>query len=807
MIPLLRPPPGSKKTNRLTRRESRARMAYRRFCDEFEKYMEQNMWRLDKVYDYDGVQFESEGGIIKDWETVRANIRDLTDIIDFEYVFNKKLSLFTGENFIKIANEYHARNLSIIRARLNAYIKKLNKTHNDKELQDINSNLTGRLLANFSGTPVPEALGKIICNGRKFSPFFHRNDKENREQFFEDLCNVLEGLVLDHGKMEIKPKTMIKDIVHALSSPSIDNITSKLLELTLDELENPRFANILNTNDLKQKFPQEGLQDRKKYKRTVNKEVYEAGLALVETDKNLGFTMLKIEQIMKLYNDINKVQGYTRVDITEEDYLKLVHRLKKENCPVIPQQVKWMINKKMLANFYETRGCIAILRLLAKSGKIDNPCEATFPKLTARTVKAGVNDPINGISDILRSIAQNFILGLKRLMLERYGRVFTVVGTNDAYEQMTRVKEQYNLTDAINLNADITEMYPNTVFSVVRLATIEVGRLLRVHKDIVDFVIGGIFVVMKCNYVRQPTGVFHMDRPDPALSIGDPAAAEISDYTIMAYEINMIQALENAKLSQHLLMYLRFRDDIDAKIGGTQEEKDKVIHLIFSFFPKCYHLKANVSVISSKFLDIKRVVNLEKKEWLTVLRKKNNAYDITRFSSNTWKSAKEAAMNTYVYRMLRNTNSRIDYEHQLKVYKLVLKSRGIPDGYLEHKIKDLKKREKIRKTTGGLEKEELIKHKRDKKFLKPVTFNMANGNDKRIKQFLKQAGVLKFYRSPGNKPSDKVLPIIYTKSKFIKGVQGYLGMPVSNLNTFKLISNNKVVAEEKEKKNKNKVKN
>ena len=765
--------------NSMGRRIKRATHAYNNMCSDYEIFLEENLFKLRRVMESDGVQFESKGGEIEDWDSKIADIRDLVGAVDFESRFTWLGDKFTSLECKKIVSDFLDNNLTLIRDRINHYIEDFIDESNEREIGEIESNLNGRLLANFSGALIPDSLNKILKNGRKFTPFFSPNPNLNKKVFFDDLCNVLSGLVRGFNGLSIKPETLVKDVTHALTHPDIDEVISKVLEMTLDESINNNFSTAENTY-----IPRNTrLENLREWVHIVKNEIYGSGLALLESDKNLGFSVLTIEQVLKLYTDINKVQGYSKVNISEIEYLELVHKLKKINCPVIPSQLKWMITKEMELNFINTEGSIAILRLLVKSGKIDTPSVKSFPKLTARTVKSGVTDPINGVSDILRVVSQHIILGLKRLLKEEYGVSFTVVGSSDAYSQMQNVKEQFNLTDAVNLNSDITEMYPNTVFSIVKQATLEAGRLLRIHKDIIDFMINAIFVVMKCNFVRQPTGVYHMDGPDPALSIGDPAAAEISDYTLMISEISMIRALRVAKLSHHLLLYLRFRDDIDAKIGGTLSEILEIIRIIFAHFPPCYHLKSNISVVGSKFLDIKRVVNLGHKEWLLGLRKRNNSYDITRFHSNTWKAAKWSAMTTYAYRMLRATNSHKDFIHQFRIYKMVLKARGFPNDMFENRVRMIRKREAIRKRIG---REASIEEKLNKlsigskKFIKPVTYDEASKNHSRVANFLKSAGINKSYRNAGFRPSKKVLPIIFTKKKFINGVQEFLGLPLTD---------------------------
>ena len=66
----------------MTRRERRASVAYTRMCINYEIFLEANLFKLNRVFDSDGVQFESSGGVIEDWETKTRDIKDLVDSID-----------------------------------------------------------------------------------------------------------------------------------------------------------------------------------------------------------------------------------------------------------------------------------------------------------------------------------------------------------------------------------------------------------------------------------------------------------------------------------------------------------------------------------------------------------------------------------------------------------------------------------------------------------------------------------------------------------------------------------------------------
>ena len=711
------------------------------------------------------IDFESNEGCPLDWGKMVKEIEEATESIDTEGYMETQFDRIRNPKIIGWFTNVKEVYQKSIREHQNDIIKDSIIELNKEEKKEINRNIKERIISNFTGEEMPEKLIQLLKNGRKFVPNGLEGAEAKEELFKEELTRILNKIVHGHEKDKINAKTIERDLRRALSNPRIQFEDVQLLEAILEDIEeNKKEAG-------KAEIGEENNIETTEYQKYFNKLAQKEGKVILESDKGLGFSLLFIHQVLKLYDNINKIQNLVKIDLDDDGYLEWLTELKKQHCPEIPKQIMNMLDKDKIINFKETKGKIAGLRLLIKSGKIPDPSLHSFKDLTARTIKAGTKDPINGISDVLRVIMQNIIRRLKGYMNERFGKVFTVVGSDDAYKKTSDTEKQGSITETINFQMDVFEMYPNCLFPIVQNAVLIASRILKIEGEVVRFMVGGIFVIMKCNVVTEPTGTYLMGDNDPdkmGLSIGDRVAAEISDMTVIVYEVDMASVLEQEKLSQHLKLYLRFRDDVDARVGGTMEEKMRILWIILTSFPRCFRLKASASHLVSKFLDIKRIARLGHKENLAVLRKNNNAYDITRSHSNTFLAAKRAAMYCYAYRMVRKTNWVLDRKHQLDINLMVLRARGYKDHIFKGILQNARghvKRKEAKIAEGAID---------GRRYLPPVTFDKVSRNHCKIIKFIDRLGTFKRYKKPGYRTKTKVLGLVYTKKIFLKRISRYL---------------------------------
>ena len=157
-----------------------------------------------------------------------------------------------------------------------------------------------------------------------------------------------------------------------------------------------------------------------------------------------------------------------------------------------------------------------------------------------------------------------------------------------------------------------------------------------------------------------------------------------------------------------------------------------------------------------------------------LLRKQKNPYDITRSTSNVEPNAKKAAMMCYAYRWARKTNSQIDIIHQSKTNLIILKKRGYQEKEFIRIMRQVKNREKKRKSN-NLEKE-----KDNRKFLPAIRWDEVSGNHVRIMKLLKRSKIISKYKTPALKPMKKILEMVYTKKSSTNQMEKYLGRPATS---------------------------
>ena len=708
------------------------------------------------------IDFEVDNGLPKNWRLVVQKMHSTNDVLNTEGYLLQQIESTKNSDMRELFKTNLNANQQRIASFQNKCIDKEMDLINESEFNEIGKDLDSRIIANFTGKELPKVIQQYLANGRKYVPFFGSTREEVAQKFMAEIAAILNTMLPRRDSNLFTPTQLVDNIRYNLTNPDIDPDVLSILRNIITRIEVTK-ENILNQQDFK------GPDDEKQWILNILKLFVDEDRLLLESDKGLGFSLLTTHQVLSLYQTINETQSFILTDLTDETYLEWVAQLKKERCPTIPDAIVKLLDNSMIQNFYNTKGKIAMLRLLIKSGKINNPSPESFKNLTARTIKAGTDDPVNGVSDIIRVVTRHFMKNLKAYILDEYGVDFTVNGCEDAYNRIEKLEPVHSLTDTVNMQGDVTEMYPNCVFPVVMRAFKNIGIILKVSKEVMSFVTGGIYVLMRANVVRQPSGVYQMGKENPermGLSIGDPAAAEISDITLMIYEIDMIKTLKREKLLTNLQLYLRFRDDIDTRIQGTVEEKCKIIWIILTHFPSCFNIKASISFFTSKFLDIKRIIRVGEKERLALLRKKNNSYDITRASSNTSSNAKSSAMNCYAYRMMRRTNWKMDSKHQLRTNTLILQRRGHTSEDFTKILNKVKNRVKISKRENSTKTGSTKRV--DKRFLPPVTWDEVTSNHKRIKFILKRSNVFTKYRQPGYKSGRKVLQLIFTKKTFMK---------------------------------------
>ena len=741
-----------------------------RIADRIEMKITQSKETIIEIIEGMAIEFNVKDGAIIDWPEFVKNFNKIADNLDIEKTLKKELDK-ARPGLKNTINQIRKTANNEIRNYQNKIIKEAINISNKKELENIKEDMANRTISNFTNTEVPKELFNLLKDGRKFTPKLKKNKKQTIELFKEDMANILNGVLSNYGKKLFHKNSLTRDIVQSLVLVENEE-EQKLLEEVLNELSD---LNKAKTNNA---IWYEELVDIRLIKKIFKEHIELEDKILIESDKGLGFTLLSMDQIIILLRKINTEQGFIEINMTNEQYLAWIAKMKREYCDIIPKEIKDIVSKEIIHKFNNIHGHMSIFRLLAKSGKIKEPSVENFDQLTARTIKAGTNDPINNISNLIGAVAKKLLARMRNKM---DGKISTIIGTDNAVEKIKEIGTQQSIMEAVNVQGDVTEMYPNCTFTKVQLAFIRLGEILNIRPKVIIFLVGAIRVIMTCNVVLQPMGVFQMGKEDPdkmGLSIGDVCAAEVSDLTMVVSEFDMANTLKQERLFTNLVYYSRFRDDMDIKIAGNTEEILKIIFIIMANLPSCFEIKGNVTFFMSKFLDIKRITELGSEEKYMLLRKSKNPYDITRSTSNVDPNAKRAAMMCYAYRIIRKTNSQVDQLHQLKTNQIILKKRGYPEKDFVKTLNEVRIKEKERKKG-----KTMVKETDNRRFLPPVTWDVVSLNHVRIRNLLKRSKILRKYRAPSSKPQKKILELVFTKKSSINQLEKYLGRPHTDFKT------------------------
>ena len=743
-----------------------------RIANRTEMKIIQSKETITEIIEGLAIEFNVKDGAITDWPELVKNFNKIADNLDIEKTLKEELNKArpglknTINQIGKIANVE-------IRNYQNKIIREAIDKDNSKELKNIEKDIANRTISNFTDTEVPKELFNLLKDGRKFTPKIKKNKKQAIDLFKEDMAGILNGVLSNYGKKLFHKNSLTRDIVRNLVLTENEE-EQKLLEEVLNELSDLKKA---KTNDI---VCCKELVDIRLIKKIFKEHIELENKILIESDKGLGFTLLSMDQIIILLRKINSEQGFVEIDMTNEQYLAWIAKMKREYCNIIPEEIKDIVSEEIIDKFNNIQGHMSILRLLAKSGKIKEPSVKNFDQLTARTIKAGTNDPINNISNLIGTVAKKLLARMRNKM---DGKISTIIGTDNAVEKIKEIGMQQSIMEAVNVQGDVTEMYPNCTFTTVQLAFLRLGEILNIRPKVIIFLVGAIRVIMTCNVVLQPTGIFQMGKEDPdkmGLSIGDVCAAEVSDLTMVVSEFDMAITLKQEKLFMNLVYYSRFRDDMDIKIAGSREEILRVIFIIMANLPRCFEIKGNVTFFMSKFLDIKRITELGSEEKYMLLRKPKNPYDITRSKSNVDPNAKRAAMMCYAYRIIRKTNSQIDQMHQTKTNQIILRKRGYSEKEFINTLNEIRAKEKERKKRKAMVEE---KETDNRRFLPAVTWDEVSQNHVRIRSLLKRSKILRKYRAPSSKPQKKILELVFTKRSSINQLEKYLGRPLTSFKT------------------------
>ena len=508
------------------------------------------------------------------------------------------------------------------------------------------------------------------------------------------------------------------------------------------------------------------------------------GKVIIKSDKNIGYGLYTIEQVIELYQKTNEENGYVKVNITNEEYLKNISKLKAELLPEIPEWIDLKIPLRFKENLKQTEGEIAFMKILPKVHKLQTPSFETFGSLTCRTIKAGNNDPLNAISAVIGKVTKHLVKMVKIYLIRKYGFQPSVEGGDEAFERISSGKWKVEWSRSINAQGDIVNLYPSLDFKYVKIAYEKAFIIVKIDPETCQYIINGLYITMTNNVFRQPCGHFKSGgttkkQSANGFAIGDLSAAAGSNLTLLISEDKILEKLKIENLLKNIHIYLRYMDDLKILLKGEREDMFKALKIISTGYPQILKLKMKVSYFCNNFLDMKTHHLPPSGEiQISLLRKKNNSYDVTRKSSNTTEHIKKSAMYSYCYRMHRRTNSIRDYKHQHRVNSFIFSSRGQSKKDFLDVVKEVQKKVK---------KQERRKSKnikgtyigKDKKYGGKISYDQETSSHKHIRNLIQRSKLPSHLNLPILVPGVKMEQYIFTKKKFEKKMEEICSMDQS----------------------------
>ena len=210
-------------------------------------------------------------------------------------------------------------------------------------------------------------------------------------------------------------------------------------------------------------------------------------------------------------------------------------------------------------------------------------------------------------------------------------------------------------------------------------------------------------------------------------------------------------------------IYIRFRDDVNARLKGDPDEISSVLQIITKKYPASIDLNVKVTFLHNTFLNLRTYVlpkqtNLD----LSVLRKVHDRHDIVRSDSHTNPKYVGAALRTSATTSLTCTSNPFHLKHQLQVYETILEHKGYTKQ--EFKAKTIATKSKInsnKKNTFSMKKS----------YGGKITYDSLTHINNHIINLLKISGIPDTIYFPIMVGSNKVKQYVFSKNKFYENLK------------------------------------
>ena len=722
-----------------------------------------------KIINGHSVNFEAAHGEIEGWKNVTKSVSETLDNLNTGLIYDKevnKLESYRVKSHLMESRETNLKNLVKVQVKaINDEVTLQNKQEMETVLEDITKNS----LVNMTETKeIPEQLEELMKLGGSYVPYLKNNEKSLGRNIKEELAKVLDVSygMKGHKLQLFRGKHLASDIKSFIGNPDLSEEDYSYLIALLEGLENT--IQECWTEYTPGKFAKGG---------KFFKEAFELkGKIVLESDKNVGYGLYTIDQILSLYEKTNLEQGFSKTELTNEEYLRRIAKQKAVLLPVIPEKIHNMLSQEQKEALNSNEGEIGFLRILPKIHKVESPSFWNFQDLTCRTIKTSNSDPVNGVAAVLGEATKPLVKAIIQYLEVRVGFSPAVESGDEAFYQMAGNDFIFEWSETLNSQGDIRNLFPSLKYPFVKEAYKTAFRIARMDQESSQFTLNCLFVVMANNVFRQPTGIYssgnsEKDEEINGFAIGCKAASPASNLTLLVHEIKILSELERLNLLKNVKIYKRYMDDIKLILIGEKKEMLQALFIISTGYPDCLLVKMQVTYGVNQFLDMKSFIYPPRSRLqIMLLRKKNNSYGITRGDSNTSAKIKGTAMFSYAYRMERRTNTERDRKHQFEVNSLIFRQKGHSKGAFESRIKIVNNKRRRR----GSQNNKKVSDGCSKRYGGIITFDQETSSHQHIQKLIKRANLPPQLRPPMLGPGKKLKQYIFTKREFEDKVKKHI---------------------------------
>ena len=713
------------------------------------------------------VEFEATEDKIEGWDEVVTKVVNTMEDLDSENLYNKSIENISSN---KVKQEFLKNKSENVKAMEKIQCHFINEEISKNyivEENEIKKDITKNTIINMTGrNHLKKNVNECLKLGAKFIPYLKMDKDEIKKQVMNGVTDILNTTYGENKAKygNFKSNSLKPDILYFLGNPELRDEDQEFLSKILEGLD-VTIEDCWSCNRT-----EKGLKEEKYYKKLfdLKEEV------IIESDKNVGYGLYTLDQVLQLYSKTNQEQGFSKIEITNEEYVKIISKHKIELLPEIPIWIKNKLTQKEIDNFKKNTGEIGFLRILPKMHKIKNPSFEKFSELTCRTIKATNSDPINGIAAIVCKVSKPIVKALIEFIKAEFGFQPSVGGGDEAFYLISNYDVEMVWNKTLNAQGDIVNLYPMLDYPYVKEAYRKALKIVEIEKASCQFIQSALFILMKNNYFRQPDGHYKTGNKDAKIdrngfAIGCLTAAEASNLTLLVHEIEILTKLRNENLLKVIAIYMRFMDDLKIVLKGEKADILKTLSIISKGYPPCLTMKIKVSFFINNFLDMKTyILPPSSRIKIMLLRKKNNVYDITRKYSNTTEQIKYSAMYAYAYRMHRRTNQVKDYKQQKKINLMIFHHRGFDNKEFIGKIKKTKLRIKMME-----KRKQLEKRVENKRYGGKITFDKVSNSHQHILDLVKKSNPPKDLYLPIIVPGKNLKRFIYTKRKFENKIKAH----------------------------------